>query len=188
MPHQQLLHKLYCYGVCGQTHQWIESILLHKTQQVVVEGQVLSAGQVTSGVLQGSDLGMTLFLIYIIDLSKNIKFQMRLFADDTILYHKIKSQRDSSILQEDLDQLNGGRNDKCPILTVSRKRKPISTNYSLHGQVLRTVEKAKSLGMELTEDLNWGPHIQTITAKVNRTTMFTHQNLRGSPITIQTKC
>ena len=132
-------------------------------------------------------LGPTLFLIYINDLSKNIKSQVRLFADNTILFCKIKSQRDSSILQEDLNPLECWEKNwqmsfninKCHVLTVSRKRKQISTKYSLNGQVLRRVEKAKYLGMESTKDLNWKPHIRTITAKVNRTNVFTQWNLRG---------
>ena len=100
---------------------------------------------------------------------------------DTILRWKIKSQRDSSILQEDLNPLECWEKNwqmsfninKCHVLTVSRKRKQISTKYSLNGQVLRRVEKAKYLGMESTKDLNWKPHIHTITAKVNRTNVFT---------------
>ena len=125
-------------------------------------GQVSPTGQVTSGAPQGSVLGPTLFLAYINDLSKNIKSQVRLSADDTILYQNIKSQRDSGILQEDLDQLEHWEKDwqmsfnvdKCPILTVSRKRKPLSTNYFLHGQILGKVEKAKYLGVGLTKDFN----------------------------------
>ena len=59
----------------------------------------------TSGVLQISVTDPTLFLAYISYLSKNIKSQVRLSADDTIFYRKIKSQRDFSIPKEDLDQL-----------------------------------------------------------------------------------
>ena len=55
--------------------------------QVVVEGQQPQVDHVTSGVPQGSVLGPTLFLVYIDDLIHDIKAQVRLFADDTILYH-----------------------------------------------------------------------------------------------------
>ena len=47
---------------------------------------------------------------------------------------------------------------------------------------------AKYLGAELTNYLKWGPHVHIFTAKANRTSAFTHRNLGGSPITVQTKC
>ena len=95
----------------------------------------------TLGVPQGSVLGLTLFLTYISDLSRNIKTQVRLFVDDMILYPKIKSQKEiPAYSKKTLTSLNAWQMafnvDKCHIVTVSSKRKPLSTNYSLHGQVL----------------------------------------------------
>ena len=79
VPHQRLLIKLHYYGIRGQTLKLIESFLSHRTQQVVVEGKTSPVGQVISGVPQGSVLGPTLFLVYVNDLSKNIKSTVRLY-------------------------------------------------------------------------------------------------------------
>ncbi|XP_076470853.1 uncharacterized protein LOC143300809 [Babylonia areolata] len=86
VPHRRLLLRFCHYGIRGQTLRWIEKFLTNRTQQMNVEGQISTIGQVTSGVPQGSVLGPTLFVIHINDINKNIRSTVRLFADDTILY------------------------------------------------------------------------------------------------------
>ena len=58
-----------------------------------------------SGVPQGSVLGPVLFLIFISDLPDNIRYSVRLFPDDCVLYRNIHSRQDCLTLQEDLTSL-----------------------------------------------------------------------------------
>ena len=46
-----------------------------------------------------------LFLIYINDIAENINSNIRLFADDCVVYQQIDSPQDHVILQEDLNNL-----------------------------------------------------------------------------------
>ena len=60
---------------------------------------------VVSGVPQGTVLEPLLFLIFINDLPNCVQSRIRLFADDCILYRKIRSIKDTIILQNDLNKL-----------------------------------------------------------------------------------
>ena len=54
---------------------------------------------------QGTVLGPLLFLIFINDLPQNLQSELRLFADDCVVYQQIKNQLDHDQLQADLDTL-----------------------------------------------------------------------------------
>ena len=108
-----------------------------------------------------------LFLIYINDIGLNIKFRIRLFADDTLLYATVSSEDDANTLQQDLESLvawttlwqvslNRG---KCKILNVYRSKNPIIHQYTMNRVHLDTVTHHPYLGVELSSNLNWSFHI-----------------------------
>ena len=101
-PYDRLLHKLTSYGVTGTLHTWLTCFLTERTMQVVVEGTSSSATTVDSGVPQGTVLGLLLFLCHINDLPKAVKSQVRLYADDCLIYREINVFKDHHTLQEDL--------------------------------------------------------------------------------------
>ena len=98
VPHQRLSHKLDHYGIRGTT---LTSIQKNRTQKVVVDGSSSESARVRSGVPQGTVLGPLLFLTYIIDLPSTVSSQVRLFADDCLLYRPIKCRADQEQLQRD---------------------------------------------------------------------------------------
>ena len=94
VPHQRLLHKLHYYGISGPTLYWVKSFLSNRTQHVSINGSHSALANVTSGVPQGSVLGPVLFLLYINDITNQIQSNIRLFADDSIVYREIRSPAD----------------------------------------------------------------------------------------------
>ena len=168
--HLKLLFKLPQHGVKGNTLNWIRAFLLGRTQAVVLEGERSAEVPVTSGVPQGSVLGPLLFLLYINDLPQNIRSQVRLFADDTAVYLTVTSLEDANILQSDLDTLEEWERTwdmefnpgKCQVLHITRSRQPLQSQYTLHGQVLESVDSAKYLGVNISQDLSCYHHINEI--------------------------
>ena len=90
--HNILLSKLNHYGIRGVANKWFSSYLSNRKQYVYVNGTESEMSTIRYGVPQGSVLGPLLFLIYINDLNKAIKYSItRHFADDTSLLIKRKS-------------------------------------------------------------------------------------------------
>ena len=71
-----------------------------------LNGQASSWAGVKAVVPQGSILGPLFFLIYISDLSKNLKSTVKCFADDTSIFHVVKDLNTSAeILNQDLTRI-----------------------------------------------------------------------------------
>ena len=130
VPHQRLLRKLEHFGVRGTAHSWIASFLSGRIQSVVGEGSSPDRVPVVSGVPQGWVLGSMLFLLFT---------NLRLFADDCIVYRRIQGISDCEALQEELNMLAewGTKWDmafhpqKCSVSSVTKSRTPIRFNYQL---------------------------------------------------------
>ena len=99
VPHQRLLDKLSYYSITGSMLYWIKSFMANRTQRVSINGSHSSAANIISGVPQGSGLGPVLFLLYINYITDTIHSNIRLFADDSIIYREIRSPADHDILQ-----------------------------------------------------------------------------------------
>ena len=79
----------------------------NRYQRVVLNGQASSWDDVKAGVPQGSILGPLFFLIYINDLSENLKSTVKLFVDDTSIFHVVKNPNTSAeILNHDLTRIS----------------------------------------------------------------------------------
>jgi hypothetical protein len=113
-----------------------------------------------------------------------------LFADDCLLYRNVNNQSDSELLQKDLTNLENWEktgqmkfnSEKCCVIHVSKKQIPLKFNYKLHNHILQPVENSKYLGVTISNDLDWGPHINNITTKVNKTLSFLRINMKNCTV------
>ncbi len=184
VPHQRLIRKLENYGIRGKTLDWINSFLSNR-KRVVVDGEMSDWVPVQSGVPQGTVLGPILFLAFINDLPKCVESRVRLFADDCVLYRAVSSEADCNALQDDLARLENWEQQwcmnfnasKCNAISITRKHKKLSHNYSLHNEILDRVNSATYLGVELASDLTWATHINKTSLKANRQLGFVKRNI-----------
>ena len=110
VPIKRLLIKLRQYGIGGKLILWIEGFLTARTMRVGLRGAFSNLLEVLSGVPQGSVLGPLLFLLFVNELPLWIVNNMKMFADDTKMWTKIKSATDGASLQSDLNQLTDWSN------------------------------------------------------------------------------
>ena len=78
--------------------------------------------------------------------------------------------------------------DKCQVLRITNKKKPIQTDYTIHNSLLSPVNSAKYLGVTIDNKLNWGAHCNAVCNKANSTLAFLQRNLQGCPRSVKEKC
>jgi len=152
-----------------------------------VDGEKSENVHVDSGVPQGTVMGPLLFLLYINDLPSQVTSQVRLFADDCLLYRTIKCTQDQVELQKDLEALDkwsvkwgmSFNPSKCYVMSISPKKNKLDHFYSLLGVILAKVPNSTYLGLTISDDLEWESHIQGITTKASRMLGFLRRNLRS---------
>ena len=106
-------------------------------------------------------------------ISKNIHSQLRLFADDCLLYRAINTEQDTLQLQQDFDLLSSWAEtwqlkfniNKCTIMRFTRSTSPLTFNYQLNNQVLSTADQHLYLGVLPDKKLSWSPHISRTASK-----------------------
>ena len=84
--HDGLIFKLRRCFISGKLLSLVESFLADRMQRTVLNGKASQWRNVTAGVPQGSILGPLFFLVYINDLTENLRCNIKLFADDTSLF------------------------------------------------------------------------------------------------------
>ena len=180
VDHDILLSKLEHYGIRGTSNDWFRSYLSNRKQFVEIDGQKSDELVLKYGVPQGSVLGPLLFLIYINDLNKAIKYsRVRHFADDTNL---INSNTSPKKLQKQLNldlknlcnwlkankiSLNASKSELL-IFRHPNKRINYDFKIKIDGKKIIPSLFVKYLGILIDCHLNWGFHCNVLSTKLSR--------------------
>jgi hypothetical protein len=170
LSHPKLLQKLSAYNIDAGTLKWIESFLCGRKQRVVVNSANSSWLECTSGVPQGSSLGLLLFLLYVNDLPQVMQHsKILLYADDAKIFKTITNRLDCILLQSDLDAIGLWCQTwqltlniaKCFTVRYGLVDRPIYT-YSFYGCNITMCNDVMDLGVMFDECMSFSNHCHSI--------------------------
>ena len=129
---------------------------------------------VTSGVLQESILGPTLFSIFMSDVDDGIKLTLMKFANDTKLRGEVDTVGERATLQKDLDRLEEWANknlmkcnmEKCKVLQLGKHNTGVQDRLGSTWQWSISVER--DLGVLVDIKLKRSEQYAAAAKKANR--------------------
>ena len=180
--HDGLIFKLEQNGISGNILKLFQNYLSNRKQRVVLNGSYSDLSSVESGVPQGSVLGPLLFLVYINDLERNIKSNVKFFADDTMLFSIVKNpELSANDLNHDLGVIHQWAHQwkleynpdptkqATEVLFSCKTSNPNHPHIMFNGTVVAKMNEQKHLGLILDSNLSFKKHIneKIIKAKKN---------------------
>ena len=87
-----------------KTRKWLQAFLENRKQQILIKERKSEKIHVESWSIQGRVLGPVFPPIFILDIFKNVRANIKLFVDDAKIKEVIENEEDVEKLQMNLDQ------------------------------------------------------------------------------------
>lgn len=200
--HQILLSILHCIGLEQSACILIQSCLSNRVQRVQVNGTISQPLQLSSGVSQGSILGLLLYTIYTFHFSKMlVDCSCHFYADDTQLYLSFpKDQLNIALerIERDVERLvsfskahclsiNSSKS-KCLLFGNLKDREQIQNSVSLYVDDISIglVKEARNLGLTMDVDLKFKTHVNNMLrmAYANLQLLYKNKDFLNRPLRI----
>ena len=182
-----LIQLLHDYGVMPNYLNVLIDYFSQRTQFTSCSGKNSSSLPIDSGVFQGAILSPFFFSLYINALPIPPNFIACKYADDVVIGCHCTDTDSFQELQDSLTSLFNWSSPRSLSLNVlkcvdipfslktgSRYESVFSnlTPLVVNGQNIPIVESVKYLGITLSHNLSWSPHVQTVFTKVRRLSFY----------------
>src|SRR6202012_604453 len=154
--HRIFIQKVWKFGIGRKTAKWLYEFLTERKFFVQIGKYESRVFESTSGVIPGSILGPTKFLIFINDIVDCVAHAMvLLFADDIKMLIQISTLDETRLLQNDINNVLewSERNRlpfnkaKCNIITIRRTTQFHEATYVMGDHNIERKEEIRDLGL-----------------------------------------
>ena len=171
-----LLLKILESGVSGRMHRWIRCFLHSISARVKLDGHLSKSVKMREGVPQGGVSSLTLFLLYINNITTVLPRHVSntLHADDLAVRSASEYTTSSAYrIQETVNKVEQWTNDwglqisevktQATVFSLSTSKEKVA--IKLGDKTLPQVETPTFLRVKLDTRLSWKPHIEDIEKK-----------------------
>ena len=143
-----------------------------------MNGKSSDWGNISAGVPQGSILGPLMFLVYISDLTKDLKCTVKMFADDTSIFTVVHDPNVAAIdLNHDLEHIKLWANQWRMSFNPDPSKQAVEITFStgrdklnhpilvFNNSQVRKVDDHKHFGLILDSKLSFSSHIHAAISK-----------------------
>ena len=177
VDHTILLRKLQKFNLPSWIIPWVAQYLDNRVQRVKIGEKISKWSPVLAGIVQGSVLGPTLFLLFIADLNERIDplelIELIKYADDLLTYQVFIDVSENRI-QQAVDAISNWANENKMRLNESKTQhmivnyhQPSPINIFLNGLILKETQEYKYLGIRLNKTMRNDEHWNALSKKLS---------------------